>query len=95
MTYIHPNKPPKLVAAFKKAGSYHALAEEIKVNVWFIHRLMAQGIEPGDRTPKSREIRRRMFMTKYKRRNRKRAPQTPMQKAIRAMAKETRKAIQS
>jgi len=92
-TKIHPNTPPKLVKLLRKCGSFHKAAEETRVNVWFIHKLVTQGKEPTDHTPKGREIRRRMFLPRYKRRNRARKPQTKEQKAIRQMVKETRSTL--
>jgi hypothetical protein len=67
---IHPNTPPKLVKKFQKAGSFHKLADEIEVNVKYVYELITQEREPTDRTPKSREIRHRLGLRKYKPRNR-------------------------
>jgi len=79
MTYIHPNTPPKLAARFKKAKSYHVLAEQIGVNVRYVFELLTDGKEPNDTTPKLREIRRKMFLS-ARRKNRKahRAKPKPM-----------------
>jgi hypothetical protein len=59
---IHPNTPPRLAAKYKKAGSFHALAEQIKVNVSYVYDLIKDGIEPNDTTPKLREVRKRLFL---------------------------------
>jgi len=67
--FIHPNTPPRLVKKFRKAGSYHKLADEIEVNVSYVFDLIAYGKEPNDTTPKLREIRHRLGLRKYKPRN--------------------------
>jgi hypothetical protein len=72
--FIHPNTPPKLVKKFKKAGSFHKLADEINVNVKYIHELITEGKEPNDTTPTLREVRHRLYLRKYKPRNRPKPP---------------------
>jgi len=67
---IDPNTLPSLVKKFRKAGSYHKLAEEIEVNVSYIFDLITAGREPNDSTPRLREIRHRLGLRKYKPRNR-------------------------
>jgi len=127
MTKIHPSAPPKLIKLLRKFGSFHKLADEINVNVKYIHALITEGKEPTDRTEKGREVRARLFL---RRRKRKRAadcmccgkrvevardgtltshsrpdglychnsdkspsrPQSRVDKAIRAMVRETSKA---
>jgi len=74
--YIHPNTPPKLAARFRKAKSYHVLAEQIGVNVRYVFELLTDGKEPNDTTPKLREIRRKMFLS-ARRKNRQRAKPKP------------------
>jgi len=76
--YIHPNTPPKLAAKFKKAKSYHVLAEQIGVNVRYVFELLTDGKEPNDTTPGLREIRRKMFLS-ARRKNRQRAKPKPKQ----------------
>ena len=90
---IHPNAPPKLVKKLYKCGSFHKLADEIGVNVAHIHRLITAGIEPTDRTEHGREIRQRLSLPRYKRRQRARRKETKNQKAIRQMVKATKEAI--
>lgn len=92
---IHPNTPPKLVKILRKCGSFHKAAEdeEINVNVFWVFQLVTKGIEPTDRTPKGREIRHRLGLPRYKRRQRARQPQTQTQKAIRQMVKKTKEAM--
>ncbi len=93
--------PRKLQAAFKKAGGQRALARAIGVNPKYINDLFKDGIEPNDTTGKLRDIRKRMFLPKY-RRDPARARPNPAQlpgwlrrrkKAIAKLAKDTRKAI--
>lgn len=64
---IHPNAPPRLVKRYRKAGSFHKLADELEINVSYVHELITKGIEPTDRTAAGREIRKRLYLTKYKR----------------------------
>ena len=64
--YIHPNTPPRLVKAYKRAGSYHKLADEIGVNVRFVYELITDGKEPNDTTPALREIRHRLGLKRRK-----------------------------
>ena len=63
---IHPSTPPKLVKKFRRAGSFHKLADEIKVNVKYVHELITEGKEPTDRTELGREIRHRLGLRKHK-----------------------------
>jgi hypothetical protein len=91
---IHPNAPPRLVKKFHNSGSFHKLADEIEVNVKWIHGLITQGIEPTDRTEKGRDIRARLYLPRRKRKPGKpRTKATPVQKAIRQMVRETKEAI--
>ena len=90
---IHPNTPPKLVKLLHKAGSFHKTAEAIGVNVYWVYKLVREGKEPTDRTPKGRETRHRLGLHKYKQRHTQRRPRTRIQKAITRMVKETRKAV--
>lgn len=87
--FIHPNTPPKLVQRFKNADcKYHRLAKAQGVNVAHVYNLIHDGIEP-----KKGDIRVKLFLSRNPRRARPRKPQTPMQKAIQKMAKNTRTAI--
>jgi len=72
--FIHPATPPALVKAFTRAGSYHKLADELGVNVKYVYELMNAGIEPTDRTAKSREIRHRLKLRKHKPKNKPKPP---------------------
>ena len=74
---IHPNTPPKLVKKFRKCGSFHKLADEIGVNVRYVHELITEGKEPTDRTARSREIRHRLALRKYKPKDRPKPPPAP------------------
>lgn len=76
--YIHPATPPKLARAFRNAKNgkgegykYHVLAERLGVNTKPLHDLIHYGKEPTDRTAKGREIRKRLFLRRYKRRQKK------------------------
>jgi len=64
---IHPNTPPKLVKKFRKCGSFHKLADEIEVNVKYVYELIVKGEQPNDTTENLREIRKRLHLTKRKR----------------------------
>lgn len=70
MTDIHPNAPARLVKRFYKAGSFHKLADELKVNVRWVYELLTNGSEPTDRTAKGRDIRKRLYLPARKRRPR-------------------------
>ena len=59
---IHPNTPPRLVAKLRKAGSLHKLADQIGVNISYVHKLIKDGVEPNDTTPKLREVRKRLCL---------------------------------
>jgi hypothetical protein len=89
----HPNAPRRLVQAFRNAGSFHKLASEIGVNIQIIHSLITRGIEPTDKTEKGREIRRKLYLTKFKKQAKPRQPLTPMQKAIRRLATATNNSV--
>jgi hypothetical protein len=65
---IHPNTPPRLAKKYKELKSFHAVAEDRRVNVSYIHALIAEGKEPNDTTPKLREVRRRLFLSTRKKR---------------------------
>lgn len=90
--YIHPNTPPRLVRRFHKAGSFHKLAEERRVNIRYVYELITQGIEPNDTTPKLREIRTRLYLRKHKPRGKPKPsrPLSPADKGIRRMLKDLR-----
>ena len=90
---IHPNAPPKLIKKLRSLGSFHKLADEIGVNVRWVHGLITAGIEPTDRTEHGRDIRARLFLRRRKRKARQRRPQSQVQKAIRAMVRETSEAV--
>jgi len=68
MTKIHPNAPPRLVKLLRNSGSFHKLADELEVNVAIVHGLVTKGKEPTDRTEHGREIRKRLFLPRYRRR---------------------------
>jgi hypothetical protein len=72
---IHPNTPPKLVKLLHKAGSFHKAAEAIGVNVYWVFKLVREGIEPTDQTPKGRETRHRLGL--HKRKPRPKTPRPP------------------
>jgi len=93
---IHPNAPPKLIKLLRKCGSFHKLADQIEVNVRWVHGLITKGSEPTDRTELGREIRKRLFLPRRKRKadlsqrdKSQSRPQSQIQKAIRAMVRET------
>lgn len=88
--FIHPNTPPKLVRLFKKLEcKYHRVADTQGVNVAHVYKLINSGKEP-----KSPDIRRALFLPRNPRKpGRAPKPQTPIQKAIRRMAKETNDAV--
>lgn len=89
ISYIHPNTPPRLVKAFRRAGSYHKLADERGVNVAHVYNLIMFG-----REPRKEEIRLALFLPRRPRKHHKpRAPRTPIQKAITRMARETKEAF--
>lgn len=67
-SFIHPNTPTRLAAKYKKLKSYHAVAEDRRVNVFYVHDLIHDGKEPNDTTPKLREVRRRLFLSTRKKR---------------------------
>ncbi len=87
------NIPPKLARIYQRLGSYHKTAEEIGVNVRYVYDLLAQGKEPPDRTARLRDIRRRLGLPRYRIPQRRRAPLSDIQKAIRQMAKDTHHAL--
>ena len=61
--FIHPNTPPRLKAAFKRASyNFHALAQARSVNVYHVHRLIHYGIEPANPN-----IRKMLFLPKRRR----------------------------
>lgn len=72
--FIHPNTPPKLAAKFKRAKSYHVLAEQIDVNVRYVFELIADGKEPNDTTPALREIRKKLHLSARKAHRRRAKP---------------------
>lgn len=71
---IHPKTPPRLAAKFKKAGSYHRLADLLEINVRWVYKLIAHGIEPSDQTEYGRGLRAKLHLP---RRKRKRKPPKP------------------
>jgi len=80
--FIHPATPPRLVKAFKRAGSYHKLAEALSdekftMNVRYPYELIHKGIEPTDRTVLGREIRHRLYLKRYKPKPRRPKPPAP------------------
>lgn len=62
MTAIHPKTPPRLAREYKRAGSFHKLAEELRVNVGYVHNLIVHGKEPTDRTEKGRDTRAKLYL---------------------------------
>jgi len=93
---IHPNTPPQLVKKFRKAGSFHKLADEIEVNVKYVYKLITAGEEPTDRTPKGREIRHRLGLKRRKPRGAPRPKPEPAPKHLiwwNNISKEMRHAI--
>ena len=93
-TAVHPNTPPQLVKKFRKAGSFHKLADALEINVKYVYKLITEGLEPNDTTPRLREIRHRLGLRKYKPRGRPRPKlQTKNQRAIRQMVKATTLAL--
>ena len=64
---IHPNAPPRLIKALRKAGSFHKLADELNINIKYVHELIRKGIEPTDRTEHGRETRARLYLPRRKR----------------------------
>jgi hypothetical protein len=95
-TRIHPSTPPRLVREFRKAGSFHKLAEQLDVNVKYIHDLINKGIEPADSTPTLRMVRHKLHLPKRKRRNRPRPqaePQPEHTRWWRRLPKESREKI--
>lgn len=74
--FIHPATPARLVKKFKKVNyKYHKLAEEelsdetFEVNVKYVYELIHDGKEPNDTTATLREVRHRLCLRKYKRKN--------------------------
>jgi hypothetical protein len=57
---FHPDAPKKLVRAFRRAGTYHATAEALGVNVRYVHDLLRHGVQP-----KNEEVRIRLFLPKH------------------------------
>jgi len=55
--------PRKLSKIIKEKGTYHAIAEELGVNVYYVHRYMTQDIEP-----QNNNIRAKMFLPIKKKR---------------------------
>lgn len=93
MTIIHPNTPPKLARAYKKAGSFHKLADEIEVNVAYVHELITKGEEPTDRTELGRETRARLFLPRYRRKKGPRKPRQPKPEHLRWWLRQDREPI--
>lgn len=89
--FIHPNAPPRLVKAYRKAGSFHKLADEIEVNPKYVHELITKGKEPPDTTERGREIRHRLFLPRRKRRGQ-RKPRQPRPEHMRWWSKQDRDA---
>lgn len=90
---IHSNTPPKLVKQLHKCGSFHKLADEIEVNVKYVHELITKGIEPTDRTELGREIRAKLFLTKYRRKGKPRRPRQPRPEHLRWWHKQDRDSL--
>lgn len=90
---FHPNAPPRLIKAYKKAGSYHKCADMIEVNVAHVHNLITKGIEPSDRTDTGREIRSRLFLPRHKRKKGPRKPPQPKPDHIRWWSRQDRESL--
>ena len=95
---IHPNTPPKLVKKFHKCGSFHKLADEIRVNVIHIHALITKGKEPTHRTEKGRAVRAALYLPRRPRKHT--SPKLPIpewkktiKRGIRRMKKATHTAV--
>lgn len=72
--FIHENTPPKLKSAFRRAKNRRGegykidvLSKQIGVNLYYLHQLIKNGIEPHDTTEKLRAVRVKMFLPAKKR----------------------------
>lgn len=98
MRFIHPNTPKKLAALLMELGSERAVCRKQKVNMLYVSQLVNKGIEPTDKTFKGRQAREALFLSRFRRKPRKPKPDAPewlkrTRSGIRAMVKETRKAL--
>jgi hypothetical protein len=71
--FIHPSTPKRLRAAFHKAKNRRGegykldvLAKNLKVNIYYLYKLIKKGEEPNDSTEKLRDVRARMFLPRRK-----------------------------
>lgn len=78
--FIHPATPPRLAKLYKKLGSMHKVAHEREVNIRYVQNLITKGEEPSDRTPALRAIRSKLYLRKYRRKQRGRKPKSIMQR---------------
>ncbi len=95
--------PRRLLKALREAGSERKLSRQLGVNILYISQYFREGIEPTDQTENGRAVRVKMFLPKRKRKPRVIKPKpeqlTPewfdglRASAVKAMAKETRKAL--
>ena len=65
---VHPNTPRRLIALYKRLGfSQLNIVKEIKVNDYYISKLMKYGIEPTDKTENGQSVRIKLFLPRLKR----------------------------
>lgn len=97
MRYIHPKTPKKLARLLITLGSERAVCRERDVNMLYVSQLVNKGIEPTDRTRKGRQARTALYLPRLKRREKVKPPEPEWlkrtRKGIRAMVRETRKAL--
>lgn len=100
---IHPNTPPRLRAAFRRAKNMRGegykidvLAKQLGVNIYYLFQLIKKGIEPNDTTNKLQAVRVKMFLPRKKRRPSKRKQTEPLPEHLRwwrSLPKESRNEI--
>lgn len=102
--FIHEKTPAKLRTAFRRAKNRRGegykldiLAKNLGVNIYYLYKLIKNGIEPNDTTEKLQEVRAKMFLPRHKRKpHKERKPVLPMPNYLvwwRSLPKEDRAGI--